>query len=390
MRLGAYTKELEAATAYAAAVHVVKEGKRVSGTVELTDEEKGMLEGCTLAAVRRLVRSRQWFRWQEWETALVDCTEEETAGDGDEHSDSQDDDAGDAAGCAVEEGDEVIELDGEGLGDAEGTAGRGTPHELNEDAAADEGVASAAGGASQVSPNAAVASSVGAGDEDVGSHGEGEAAPVRSKAVASVMAEEPSAAKGKAAASAPKPVGDNPLEAMPCASAQPASGSRRDETVADDAVVMSRAELDALKTARDEGERRIAWLEALLLAMNERETQNKRPRGPRVKRAQGDARPHKRRRVESGSEDATSEEGEEEDAEAEPVRARRVVRRRHMTVPSSPILQEAFDFLPSGKAWKVTDTVLNRDKRKARLSNSAGGNAEVVNGLHQVAEGAVA
>ncbi|CAI5965824.1 unnamed protein product [Closterium sp. NIES-64] len=362
MRLGAYNKELEATTAYAAAVHVVKDGKRVSGTVELTDEEKGMLEGCTLAAVKRL---------------------EETAGDGDEHSDSQDDDAGDAAGCSVEEGDEVIELDGEGLGDAEGTAGRGTPHELNEDAAAamggvaDEGIRTgvalgdafegalfdedpeavkmdAAHGASQVSPNAAVASSVGAGDEDVGSDGEGEAAPVRSKAVASVMAEEPSTAKGKAAASPPKPVADNPFEAMPCASAQPASGSRRDETVADDAVVISRAELEALKTARDEGERRIAQLEALLLAINKRETQNKRPRGPREKRAKGDARPRKRRRVESGSEDATSEEGEEEDAEAEPVRARRVVRRRHMTVSSSPILQEAFDFLPSGKAWKRT------------------------------------
>ncbi|CAI5954616.1 unnamed protein product [Closterium sp. NIES-64] len=71
MRLGAYNKELEAATAYATAVHVVKDGKRVSGTMELTDEEKGMLEGCTLAAFKRLVRSRQWFRWQEWETALV-------------------------------------------------------------------------------------------------------------------------------------------------------------------------------------------------------------------------------------------------------------------------------------------------------------------------------
>ncbi|CAI5976585.1 unnamed protein product [Closterium sp. NIES-64] len=334
MRLGAYNKELEAATAYAAAVHVVKDGKRVSGTVELTDEEKGMLEGCTLASVKRLVRSRQWFRWQEWETALVDCTEEETAGDDDEHSDSQDDDAGDAAGCAVEEGDEVIELDGEGLGDAEGTAGRGTPPELNEDAAAvmggvaDEGIKTgvalgdafegalfdedpeavkmdAAHGASQVSPNAAVASSVGAGDEDVGSDGEGEAAPVRSKAVASVMAEEPSAAKGKAAASPLKPVAYNPFEAMPCAFAQPASGSRRDETVADDAVVISRADLEALKTARDEGERRIARLEALLLAINDRETA-------------------------------------EQEAEG------------------------------------------------ARLSNSAGGNAEVVNGLHQVAEGAMA
>ncbi|CAI5984250.1 unnamed protein product [Closterium sp. NIES-65] len=381
MRLGAYNKELEAATAYAAAVHVVKDGKCVLGTVELTDEEKGMLEGCTLSAVKRLVRGRQWFRWTEWETTLVECPEEETAGDGEEHSDSQDDDAGDAAGCAVEEGDEEIELEGEGLGDAEGTAGQGTPHELNEDAAAAMGgVASAAQGASQVSPNAGVASSVGAGNEEVGSDGEGEAAPVISKAVASVMAKETSAAKGKAATAPPKPVPDNPFAAMSCGSAQPASGSRREEAVADDVFVISRAELEALKTVRDDGERRIARLEALLLVANDPKTQNKRPRGPRGERAHGDARPSKRRRRESGSEDATSEEGKKDDAEVEPVRARRVVRRRHMTVSSSPILQEAFDFMPSGKAWK----------RKARLSNSAGGNAEVVNGLHQVAERAVA
>ncbi|CAI6000406.1 unnamed protein product [Closterium sp. NIES-64] len=38
----------------------------------------------------------------------------------------------------------------------------------------------------------------------------------------------------------------------------------------------------------------------------------------------------------------------------------------------------------------ITNTVLSWDKRKAHLSNSAGGNAKVVNGLHQVAEGAVA
>ncbi|CAI5991637.1 unnamed protein product [Closterium sp. NIES-64] len=335
MRLSAYNKELEAATAYAAAVHVVKDGKRVLGTVELTDEEKGMLEGCTLSAVKRLVRGRQWFRWTEWETALVECPEEETAGDGEEHSDSQDDDAGDAAGCAVEEGDEEIELEGEGLGDAEGTAGQGTPHELNEDAAAAMG-------------------EVVACDEEVGSDGEGEAAPVISKAVASVMAEETSAAKGKAATAPPKPVPDNPFAAMPCGSAQPASGSRREEAVADDVFVISRAELEALKTVRDDGERRIARLEALLLVANDPKTQNKRPRDPRGERAHGDARPSKHRRRESGSEDATSEEGEKDDAEVEPVRARRVVRRRHMTVSSSPILQEAFDFMPSGKAWKKT------------------------------------
>ncbi|CAI6000232.1 unnamed protein product [Closterium sp. NIES-65] len=489
MRLGAYNKELEAATAYAAAVHVVKDGKRVSGTVELTDEEKGMLEGCTLASVKRLVRSRQWFRWQEWETALVDCTEEETAGDDDEHSDSQDDDAGDAAGCAVEEGDEVIELDGEGLGDAEGTAGRGTPPELNEDAAAvmggvaDEGIKTgvalgdafegalfdedpeavkmdAAHGASQVSPNAAVASSVGAGDEDVGSDGEGEAAPVRSKAVASVMAEEPSAAKGKAAASPLKPVAYNPFEAMPCAFAQPASGSRRDETVADDAVVISRADLEALKTARDEGERRIARLEALLLAINDREMQNKRPKGhdktlglcwvtPRLtlnyaglalaadkarcadlNKALSQWKTEVTGRVRDialpriglwrNERDRKSPWARKKRREAAEVRLRyRVLddvnedltlstwreSRTGMIFASGAFMACVVTAFQPKKvtgavtvklyqmAWLehvVTDTVFNWDKLKARLSNSAGGNAEVVNGLHQVAEGAMA
>ncbi|CAI5959463.1 unnamed protein product [Closterium sp. NIES-65] len=95
MRLGVYNKELEAATAYAAAVYVVKAGKRVAGTVELSAPEKCMLQGCTLSAVRHLVKGRQWFRWTEWETALADCPEEDTGGDGDAHSESQDNDKDD-------------------------------------------------------------------------------------------------------------------------------------------------------------------------------------------------------------------------------------------------------------------------------------------------------
>ncbi|CAI5518344.1 unnamed protein product [Closterium sp. Naga37s-1] len=304
-----------------------------------------------------------------------------------------------------------------------------------------QGVASAAQGASQVTPNVAVASSVGAGDEAVGSDGEGEAAPVCSKAVASVIADAPGTANDKADTAPPPPVPDNPFVAMPCASAQQASGSQREETFANDNVVISRAELEALKTARDDSDRRIARLEALLLAAQDLRVQNKRPRGPGEERARGDARSSKRRQVESGSEDASSAEDDEEEAEAEPVRARRERRRRHMTVSSSPILQEAFKhaggkgmeedltlstwsesksgmIFASGAftacamtafqpkrvtgtvtvklyqmAWLehvVTDTILNWDKCKARLSNSAGGNAQVVNGLHEVAGAAVA
>ncbi|CAI5476436.1 unnamed protein product [Closterium sp. Yama58-4] len=338
MRLGAYNKELEAATAYAAAVHVVKEGRRVSGTVELSDEERGLLKGCTLSAVKRLVRGRQWFRWTEWETALADCPEEDSGGEGETHSDSQDDQAADAHGGAAKEVDTKIEMGGVKKGVPEAQVGRGTPNELNEeeadtlDGVAEQGVASAAQGASQVTPQAAVLSSVGAGDEDVGSDGGGEDVPVRSKAVASVMADENPAAHDTAA-KAPRPsVPDNPFVAMPSVSGQPASGSRREETSTNDNVVISRAELEALKAARDDGERRIARLEALLLSAQDPRTHNKRQRC---------------------SEDASSAEGDDVEAEAEHAPVRRVRKRRHMIEASSPILQEAFDFKPAGKAWKV-------------------------------------
>ncbi|CAI5483403.1 unnamed protein product [Closterium sp. Yama58-4] len=338
MRLGAYNKELEAATAYAAAVHVVKEGRRVSGTVELSDEERGLLKGCTLSAVKRLVRGRQWFRWTEWETALADCPEEDSGGEGETHSDSQDDQAADAHGGAAKKVDTEIEMGGVKKGVPEAQVGRGTPNELNEeeadtlDGVAEQGVASAAQGASQVTPQAAVSSSVGAGDEDVGSDGGGEDVPVRSKAVASVMADENPAAHDTAA-KAPRPsVPDNPFVAMPSVSGQPASGSRREETSTNDNVVISRAELEALKVARDDGERRIARLEALLLSAQDPRTHNKRQRC---------------------SEDASSAEGDDVEAEAEHAPVRRVRKRRHMIEASSPILQEAFDFMPAGKAWKV-------------------------------------
>ncbi|CAI5484420.1 unnamed protein product [Closterium sp. Yama58-4] len=354
MRLDAYNKELEAATAYAAAVHVVKEGRRVSGTVELSDEERGLLKGCTLSAVKRLVRGRQWFRWTEWETALADCPEEDTGGEGEAHSESHDDHAADAPGCAAKEVEEEIEMEGVRMGGSEAKVGRGTPHELNEEAAATmDGVAEQGIHTGVALGDAFEGAIVGAGDEDIGSDGGGEAAPVRSKAFASVMADVNPTAHDTAAKAPPPPVPDNPFVAMPSGSAQLASGSRREETSTNDNVVISRAELEALKTARDDGDRRIARLEALLLAAQDPRTQNKRQRCPREERARGDARVSKRRRVDSGSKDASSAEEDAVEAEAEPARVRHVRRRRHMTESSSPILQEAFDFMPAGKAWNV-------------------------------------
>ncbi|CAI5464732.1 unnamed protein product [Closterium sp. Yama58-4] len=216
-------------------------------------------------------------------------------------------------------------------------------------------------GASHVTPNGAAASSVGASSEDVGSDGDAEAAPVRSKAVASVMADAPSTATDQPAKAPPPPGPDNPFEAMPCGSAQPATGSRREETLADDNVVVSHAELKEMKMAREESDRRIVRLEAQLLAAQDPKRHNKIQRGLREERARVDAQKSKRRRVSAGSEDVSSEEDDEGEAEEVPVRAS-VRMRRHMTVSSSPILQEALDFLPAGKLWKVSIHVVVHQK----------------------------
>ncbi|CAI5528001.1 unnamed protein product [Closterium sp. Naga37s-1] len=369
MRLGAYNKELEAATAYAAAAYVVRDGKRVAGTVELTDVEKGLLQGCNLAAIKRIVKGRMWFRWTEWENALADCPEDENPDQGDTHSDSLEE---------AEEEDEEMEADAGPVDQAE--AGRGTPQDMliggegiTDPAASGAGVntgvalagAHAAQGASNVTPNATVASSVGTGDEDVGSEGAGTAAPVRLKAMASVLGEAPSTAGNTAPEVPPPPGPDNPFVAMPGEAGEPASASRRYDSFADDNVVISRSEFEALKKANEESDRKLAHLEAQLLAAHAPKRDKKRQRERRAESGSGGKRASKRRRVESGSEDDTTdeEEGGRGGSSAAPAQG-------------APL-------------DKVTDTIVNWDRRRSRLSNSAGGNEQVVDGLHHLACAAV-
>ncbi|CAI5476402.1 unnamed protein product [Closterium sp. Yama58-4] len=72
IRLGAYTVELDAAYAYAAAAFVIRHNDHIQHMKELTDEEKASLMGCVRGDVRHLVKARMWWRWRQWRTALAE------------------------------------------------------------------------------------------------------------------------------------------------------------------------------------------------------------------------------------------------------------------------------------------------------------------------------
>ncbi|CAI5463017.1 unnamed protein product [Closterium sp. Yama58-4] len=153
MRLGSYTQEPEAAYAYAAAAHVLRPGVVIPRTIQLTPTEQSLLAGCSKKVIKLLVKSRMWFRWREWEQAVLDC-----------HATAS--------------------------------------------AAPETSVAEA--------PQAEVEISVGAGDEDIESESEARPAPSRSKNLASVMAESQATATTRPRPP-PVRVPDNPFVAMPVA-----------------------------------------------------------------------------------------------------------------------------------------------------------------------------
>ncbi|CAI5460723.1 unnamed protein product [Closterium sp. Yama58-4] len=72
IRLGAYTVELNAAYAYAAAAYVIGRNDHIQHVMELSDAEKASLMGCVRDDVRHLVKARMWWRWRQWRTALAE------------------------------------------------------------------------------------------------------------------------------------------------------------------------------------------------------------------------------------------------------------------------------------------------------------------------------
>ncbi|CAI5471806.1 unnamed protein product [Closterium sp. Yama58-4] len=109
IRLGAYTVELDAAYAYAAAAFVIRRNDHIQHVKELTDEEKECLVECVRDDLRHLVKARMWWRWRQWRTALAELGIEpgtpcplENSGTRSPDNSSSDEDVQDRMGHGVE------------------------------------------------------------------------------------------------------------------------------------------------------------------------------------------------------------------------------------------------------------------------------------------------
>ncbi|CAI5981239.1 unnamed protein product [Closterium sp. NIES-64] len=269
-------------------------------------------------------------------------------------------------------------------------------------------------------PQAELEISIGAGDEDIESESEARPAPSWSKNLASVMAESQATATTR-----PRPppvrVLDNPFVAMPVA------GSFRDPSAPaeETQILVSPAEFEALKKAQEASARNVARLEDELRSAKAVQAHAPPRRPDEHVSGSGEASGRKRGRREVLVEEETSDEESEDEAPA---------KRGHLRVSKSPVLQRVLNFVPANKAWKfgndregmpfafaafvacavaafkpkkvagpltvklyhlawlehvVIDTLVNWEARKARLSNSACGNAQVVDGLVILAREAV-
>ncbi|CAI7756058.1 unnamed protein product [Closterium sp. NIES-54] len=72
IRLGAYNVEDDAAYAYAAAAYVIRRKDHIPHMKVLTDTEMAALDGCVRSDVRHLVKARLWWRWRQWRTAMAE------------------------------------------------------------------------------------------------------------------------------------------------------------------------------------------------------------------------------------------------------------------------------------------------------------------------------
>ncbi|CAI6011462.1 unnamed protein product [Closterium sp. NIES-65] len=405
MRLGSYTQEPEAAYAYAAAAHVLRPGVVIPRTIQLTPTEQSLLAGCSKKVIKLLVKSRMWFHWREWEQVVMDC-----------HGNMDNPEAETPTGSAAGGGGDEVEEEGGQDADV------GMDDPVNHNAAV--GVYATASAAPETSvaeaPQAELEISIGAGDEDIESESEARPAPSWSKNLASVMAESQATATTR-----PRPppvrVLDNPFVAMPVA------GSFRDPSAPaeETQILVSPAEFEALKKAQEASARNVARLEDELRSAKAVQAHAPPRRPDEHVSGSGEASGRKRGRREVLVEEETSDEESEDEAPA---------KRGHLRVSKSPVLQRVLNFVPANKAWKfgndregmpfafaafvacavaafkpkkvagpltvklyhlawlehvVIDTLVNWEARKARLSNSACGNAQVVDGLVILAREAV-
>ncbi|CAI5945910.1 unnamed protein product [Closterium sp. NIES-65] len=141
----------------------------------------------------------------------------------------------------------------------------------------------------------------------------------------------------------------------------------------------TRVEFDALRDSQNDTAKTLARLESHVLTIIRLGERRKRKRASTSAAASLGREALKRKRQSDDDEESTCD---EDDLPAKVA--------RHARHDKSPVLQTALDILPVEKAWKITDAIVNWEKRKGKLHNSPCENGASVQRIQKLAFDAIA
>ncbi|CAI5960411.1 unnamed protein product [Closterium sp. NIES-64] len=388
VRLGSYEDKDEASYAYAAGAVVLRPNSRISCTVELSDCDRQALAGCTEEILRLLVKYRRWNRWREWRTAMAgldDARAVETRSRRKGRASRASSDVEEVQAITPttqdqpmaeepEDGTECYTDDDESVDDdAEYEPGSDTFGEDDgwEDVNCADGIGSA-NAVGVVDAEAACTPIVANAPQ-----GEEDTEAVKERLIDELMeGEDEDDEDGNAGgqSSSNDPCGENGSEEE---QATKAPQSRKRIDAADGQV--TRVEFDALRDSQNDTAKTLARLESHVLTIIRLGEQRKRKRASTTAAASLGREALKRKRQSDDDEESTCDEDE---------LAAKVA--RHARHDKSPVLQTALDILPAEKAWKITDAIVNWEKRKGKLHNSPCENGASVRRIQKLAFDAIA
>ncbi|CAI5973397.1 unnamed protein product [Closterium sp. NIES-64] len=410
VRLGSYEDKDEASYAYAAAAVVLRPNSRISCTVELSDGDRQALAGCTEEILRLLVKYRRWNRWREWRAAMAgvddaqpvdrrsrrkgrvsraisdveeveaitQTTEDQPMANEpeDRTEDYMDDDESVDDDAVYELGNDTFDEDDgwEDVNHAVSARGRYDSHrrrsfQAGEDCAVMICSANAVGAVNAEAACTPIVANAPQGEEDTEA--------VKERLIDELMEgkdEDDEDGNGGGQSSSNDPCGENGSEEE---QATKAPHSRKRIDAADGQV--TREEFDALRDSQNDTAKTLARLESHVLTIIRLGERRKRTRASTSAAASLGREVLKRKRQSDDDEESTCD---EDDLPAKVA--------RHTRHDKSPVLQTALDILPAEKAWKITDAIINWEKRKGKLHNSPCENGASVRRIQKLAFDAIA
>ncbi|CAI5999765.1 unnamed protein product [Closterium sp. NIES-64] len=363
VRLGSYEDKDEASYAYAAAAVVLRPNSRISCTVELSDGDRQALAGCTEEILRLLVKYRRWNRWREWRAAMAGLDDAQAV-----ETRSRRKGRASRASSDVEEV-QAITPTTEDQPMAEEPEDRTEDYTDDDESVDDDAVANAVGAVDAEAACTPIVANAPQGEEDTEA--------VKERLIDELMDgedEDDEEGNGGGQSSSNDPCGENGSEEE---QATKAPHSRKRIDAADGQV--TRVEFDALRDSQNDTAKTLARLESHVLTIIRLGERRKRKRASTSAAASLGREALKRKRQSDDDEESTCD---EDDLPAKVA--------RHARHDKSPVLQTALDILPAEKAWKITDAIVNWEKRKGKLHNSPCENGASVRRIQKLAFDAIA